>query len=519
MPASDWGIARLMQMDIINNPITKTDYPDPDVIRVGNVYYMISTTMYYMPGGVILRSYDLVNWEIASYVFESLDNTESERLEGIQNNYGKGMWAASLRYHKGKFYVAFVSHGRNNTHLFVADNIEGPWEHRYIDEYFHDCSLLFDNDRVFIVSGNTEIRLTELNEDLSGIKEGGIDRIIIRDNPDDVILGYEGAHFYRINDKYYIFLIHWPKYNGRRTEAVFVSDTIDGEYAGRDVMSDDMDYHNMGIAQGGIVDTPEGDYYSILFQDSGSVGRVPVLVPVKWENDFPVFGNNGIIPKYIDVKSNNPGYEYESLFTSDDFSDAKIKKQWQWNHAPTEGLYDISDGCFRIRTGKITVNPLFANNTLTQRMCYPKCSGSVTVDAKGLNNGDTAGILVVLGYFLMLGICKENDRYYIVQIVRSELPDSFAIGCNDVNPGEVIYKEELLSSRATIKITADFEDMKDSMKCYIEESEGKWLEVGQEHRTRFRLDLFTGARFGLCVFSEKVTGGEAEFSDFVYNFN
>ena len=97
------------------NPITKTDYPDPDVIRVGDTYYMISTTMYYMPGGVILRSYDLVNWEIVTYIFDKLDNTSSERLEGVESNYGKGMWAASLRYHQGKFYVAFVSHGRNDT--------------------------------------------------------------------------------------------------------------------------------------------------------------------------------------------------------------------------------------------------------------------------------------------------------------------------------------------------------------------------------------------------------------------
>ena len=208
--------------------------------------------MYFMPGGVILRSYDLANWEIATYIFDKLDDTDSERLEGDETNYGKGMWAASLRYHEGKFYVAFVSHGRQDTHLFIADDIEGPWEHKLINGYFHDCSLLFDDGRVFVVSGNTEIRLTELAPDFSGPKEGGIDKIIIRDNREDVILGYEGAHFYKINGKYYITLIHWPKYNGRRTEAVFVSETVDGEYVGRDVMDDDMGFYDRGVAQGGL---------------------------------------------------------------------------------------------------------------------------------------------------------------------------------------------------------------------------------------------------------------------------
>ena len=110
-----------------SNPILKLDYPDIDVIRVDDTYYMISTTMYFMPGGVILRSYDLVHWEIASYVFDAHEDTPAAHLMDGQNIYGQGMWAASLRYHNGIFYVCFVANDTKKTYLYQAKNIEGPW--------------------------------------------------------------------------------------------------------------------------------------------------------------------------------------------------------------------------------------------------------------------------------------------------------------------------------------------------------------------------------------------------------
>ncbi len=545
------------------NPITKTDYPDPDVIRVDDTYYMISTTMYYMPGGVILRSYDLVNWEIATYIFDELDGTDSEKLLGDESNYGKGMWAACLRYHNNKFYAAFVSHGRKDTHLFIADSIGGPWEHKTINEYFHDCSILFDDDgRTFLISGNTNIRLVELNSELSGIKEGGIDKIIIKDIPEDVILGYEGAHFYKINGKYYITLIHWPKYNMRRTEAVFVSDTVDGEYIGKDVFWDDMGIDNRGVAQGGLVDTPEGKWYAVLFQDSGAVGRVPVLVPVEWldtsvteaENEpgsfvrgsdasaykiekgymFPVYGVDGLVPQDMEVISTKPGYQYESLFVSDDFSSETIKKQWQWNHVQDNSLWKIEDNKLKITTGKICVNPVWARNTLTQRMALPECQATVTVDASKLNNGDMAGLIALEGCYAMIGIAKEDDKYYVVKLARTSIEKPFQIGYTDREAGEILHKQEIDSSVVKFKLLADFRKLEDKLECYYEvlnlepeevtglktadgnDDTDSWIKAGDSHKMRFGLDHFTGARFGLCVFSQKQTGGEAAFSEFKY---
>ncbi|MBM6667572.1 glycosyl hydrolase 43 family protein, partial [Lacrimispora saccharolytica] len=190
------------------NPITRLDYPDPDVIRVDDTYYMVSTTMHFMPGCEILRSYDLVNWEHVSYVYDVLDSTPAQKMEREENIYGKGMWAASLRYHKGIFYVCFVANDTGKTYLYSAPSIEGPWKKSYIEGFYHDCSILFDDDdRVYIASGNKYIRLQELRADLSGPKEGGIDRIVVKDEGHPG-LGYEGTHFYKINGKYYLFFIH-----------------------------------------------------------------------------------------------------------------------------------------------------------------------------------------------------------------------------------------------------------------------------------------------------------------------
>ena len=128
------------------NPVIYSDFPDPDIIRIDDTYYMVSTTMYFMPGCDILRSYDLIHWEIIARVYDALDNTDGHHLKGEENIYGQGMWAPTIRYHNDKFYIAFTANDTHKTYLFVADQIEGPWEKRVIDGWFYDSSLFFDDD-------------------------------------------------------------------------------------------------------------------------------------------------------------------------------------------------------------------------------------------------------------------------------------------------------------------------------------------------------------------------------------
>ena len=117
--------------------IIPADFPDPDIIRVDDTYYMVSTTMHFMPGCVILRSHNLVDWEHAAYVYDELESTEKETLADNKGAYGKGMWAACIRHHKGKFYISFVANDTGKTYLFTSEKIEGPWQRSEIKGFYH----------------------------------------------------------------------------------------------------------------------------------------------------------------------------------------------------------------------------------------------------------------------------------------------------------------------------------------------------------------------------------------------
>jgi beta-xylosidase len=509
---------------MINNPILWADYPDPDVIRVNDTYYMITTTMHFMPGGVILRSYDLINWEIASYVYEALEDTPAQKLEGEKQIYGKGMWAASLRHHKGKFYVCFVANDTQKTYLFIADNIDGPWIKSEIDGFYHDCSLLFDDDdRIYIVYGNTEIHLTELEEDLSRPKAGGINRIIVSETQ-EYILGYEGAHFYKINGRYYVFFIHILKSgHQRRTQACFVADSLEGEFVGGEVFDDDMGYYNSGIAQGGIVESPEGKWYGILFQDHGAVGRIPVIVPMHFENDFPVFDKKA--PQYIEIPSTRPEYKYKQLVGNDDFvyeadvnGNVSLKNIWQWNHIPSSDLWSVTEktGTYRIHSGKISQNINYAVNTLTQRAMGPACEAIVTLNGEELKDGDYAGLCFLISSYGLIALTKEGDKYYLVMLARATDDKSIFGNLVDNEPGNEYARIPISKPMVTIKAFGYFIDNQDKCEFYYEDA-GTWKKLGITHNMVWKMDQFVGCRFGLFLFSTKEIGGAAEFSEFKYN--
>lgn len=307
-----------------------TDIPDPDVIRVNDTYYMVSTTMYFAPHCPIMKSIDLVNWEIANYVCDILDDSDTNTLRNQSHAYGKGTWAASLRFHKGTYYVTVASYNTDKTYIFQTENIEnGRWRRYELDQVYHDQSLLFDDDgRVYLVYGSGCIRLIELTADATAIKEDGLDCVIIENT--DVGgkdgLPAEGAHIYKINGYYYIFLIAWPTTgSGRRIQLCYRSDRVEGPYEGRVILDDDLDFNNMGVAQGGIFDTPSGDWYAMLFQDHGAVGRIPVLIPMTWEDNWPVLRIDRIPTQMAlpHLRGNLKG-----IVSSDEFYQSNISKNF-----------------------------------------------------------------------------------------------------------------------------------------------------------------------------------------------
>lgn len=501
--------------------VIPADYPDPDIIRVDDTYYMVSTTMHFMPGCVILRSYNLVDWEIASYVYTELDNTEGQLLKDNKGIYGQGMWAASFRYHKGTFYICFVANDTHKTYLYTSSSVEGPWKKSEISGFYHDMSLLFDDtddgkERVFVISGNTEIRLTELKADLSGPKNDGIDKIIITDTSER-ILGYEGSHFYKINGKYYIFLIHWPK-GKMRTEACYVSDNVDGPYKGGDVLCSDHNGWNSGVAQGGIVQTPDGKWFGMLFQDHGALGRIPILVPVSFENDFPVFGEkvdgNQTAPLQVSVPDLRPDYIYKPLWNDLFAKDGKLLETWQWNHTPDMKLVHLSENNFSITTDKIVKNVCQCSNTLTQRPLGHSFTASVQLDASRLNDGDYAGVCALEGDYGFIAITKNDGKFKLITGLRGGDFNPYKIGEIDTDYSLINCERELNECRLTLGCRFNFESGNDSAQFfYVEPVSGLVQDFGPLKKLRFTLDQFVGCRFSLFCYSTKESGGTAVFSN------
>ena len=490
--------------------IIPADFPDPDIIRVDDTYYMVSTTMHFMPGCVILRSHNLVNWEHAAYVYDELESTEKETLADNKGAYGKGMWAACIRHHNGKFIITFVANDLGKTFLFIADKIEGPWQKSEIKGFYHDMSLLFDDDgRVYCVSGNMNINLTEMEPDLSGPKIGGINKVIIRDNPENVILGYEGSHIYKINGKYYIFFIHMPK-GKMRTEACYVSDKIDGPYSGKDVLCSDLAGWNSGTAQGGIVQAPNGNWYSIVFQDHGALGRIPVLVPVKFVDDFPVFGAAGFAPREVNVPDLRPDYQYKPLYSNDFTNPA-----WQWNHIPDKTLVKVEADTFTLKTAKICKNVVQAANTLTQRTFTEHCAGSVEIDVSKLKDGDIAGLCALEGEYGFIGIKKDNGKYKLITAEHKISYTPWSMGVFDDDLPDIKTEKEIDITKLRLKATFNLEHNKENVQyAYYDEKSGEYVDFGEAVKLRYTLDQFVGVRFALFCYSTEKTGGSAIFKEF-----
>lgn len=314
------------------NPVIYSDVPDLDVIRVEDNYYMVSTTMHLSPGMPIMKSKDLVNWEIVNYCYDILDDSDELSLRNGKEAYGDGTWAASIKYHDGKFYVSASSQTTGKTYVFSTTDIEnGVWKKSVLDGYNHDLSLLFDDQEdgthIYMFTGSGSVHVRELQEDAEGnvtYKDGGLNQTIIENANygEDINLKAEGAHAYKINGKYYIFMIQWPN-GGQRQEICWRSDSLTEGWECKLMLDTgivvDGQMDGAGVAQGGIVDTPDGDWYAPLFQDHGAVGRIPMLAKVTWEDDWPVFS--------IDPTMDMPvsGQDEKSIVVSDEFYNGEEK--------------------------------------------------------------------------------------------------------------------------------------------------------------------------------------------------
>lgn len=490
------------------NPIIYADVPDMCMIRAGGTYYMSSTTMHMSPGLPIMKSKDLVNWQLVSYAYDVLDTVDALTLRNGKSAYGKGSWASSLRYHNGTFYVTTFASTTGKTYIYTTKDIEkGPWKAVSFKPYMHDHSLFFDDDgKVYMIYNGGRIMLAELSGDMSGVKPGTTPQVIIENAsaPAGASIGLpaEGSQMFKVNGKYYLFNITWPR-GGMRTVVIHRADKITGPYEGRVALQD------RGIAQGGLINTPQGNWYAYLFRDFGAVGRIPYLSPVTWEDGWPVIGMHNKVPDTLPLPPNKgliPG-----IVASDEFQRPKgnssLPLVWQWNHNPDNSLWSLTQrpGYLRLTTGRTDTSILLARNTLTQRTIGPECTATTAIDVSGMHNGDRAGIILLQSKYAWIGIKAEDDAKSII-MVSNESGSPVGTQPIPLPPGEktVVY----------LKAYCDFRDRADKGYLYYSLDNRTWHQLGDTLHMAYTIPHFMGYRFGLFNYASKDPGGHADFDFF-----
>jgi len=499
----------------IRNPVIWADVPDMSMIRVGDTYYMSSTTMHMNPGLPIMKSKNLVDWEIASYAYDTLGTMDEFELKNGKNTYGRGSWASSLRHYEGMYYVSTFSNSSGLNYIYsTKDPNTSNWDVKTFKPMVHDHSLFFDDDgKVYMVTAGGRIGIRELKNDLSGFKEGSEKKTIIEDA--DAITGKlkglpaEGAQMFKVDGKYYLFLINWPK-GSMRTQLLFRADYIMGPYEGKVVLED------KGVAQGGFVDSPDGKWYGYFFRDSGAVGRIPYIVPMEWEDGWPVFGDGGIVPMTLRIPAEQP--TVPAIVASDDFSRAKGDRDlplvWQWNHNPNDQNWSVRErkGYLRLRTGHVTESFLIAKNTLTQRTFGPTSTGEVALNVSEMKDGDVAGLGLLQRKYGLVGVKKIDGKYYI-----------FAGNAQSADKDSEHYSEAevipLSGHKIYLKVAADYKNLKDEGYFYYSLDGKSWKSIGKILKMAYTLDHFMGYRFALFNFATQKTGGYVDFDYFKVNSN
>ena len=292
------------------NPLFYDEFSDPDILRVGDDYYLAGTTMHTVPGLVILHSKDLVNWENISYCFDRFDfDDDAFSLKNHKEIYGQGVWAPAIRYANGQFYV-FTNINGKGLQCYTSKDIHGPWKHHNMQGRIYDLSVLFDDGKIYAIHGYGEVKCTELKPDMSGpIDE--TERTII---PEGNAVG-EGHHMYKIGGMYYLISTDYRP-NGRtlcsRSKSIWgpyetitiTADETFGYHAAPLTQVPQGEQYRIGhdgtkfgipevdkdatactnIHQGGIVEDQSGQWWALLMMDFHSIGRTVTLAPITWKD-------------------------------------------------------------------------------------------------------------------------------------------------------------------------------------------------------------------------------------------
>ncbi len=480
------------------NPVVRGDYPDTDVIRVGDDYYMISSSFACMPGIPVCHSKDLINWRVVGHAYDRLTFLPSYSMEREQTAYGRACWAPTMRYHDGWYYIG-VNLKADRFIMCKSRNPEGPYKMYAFNEELYDPGMFIDDDgKKYITHGMNEIRITRLRDDGTEIMTPGDKGTVILRAPETHHLYFEGCHMYKHDGYYYIFNPS-QGYNG--FQMVSRSRNLYGPYETRVLIDDDGGYAGSGVHQGGMVDTPTGEWWAFTFQDRDYMGRDMMLYPMRWVDGWPVVGldpdTTQITPQLkarmsrlkegksvTTYRKPNVGKGQQPLAypqQSDDFDGKRLSAVWEFSHVPLDDKWSLKARPSHLR---LYASPAkgyeWARNSVTQKCVMPAGTGTAKVDVSHLAQGDFAGNGIMGSTMLQQGVMRTATGYELQMhqsrhskdetVARKPLPDHLTY----------IWLRTEVTKRGTVKFSYSLDG--ESYEPFGKETpSGFWRFLGLRH--------------------------------------
>ena len=472
------------------NPVLAADYSDPDVIRVGDKYYMVASDFHFL-GMQVLESDDLVNWRLISQIYDRFD------LPGWDENrhYSGGSWAPSIRWHDGRFWVFFCT-PEEGLFMSTAEDPAGPWSPLHcvkaIPRWEDPCPFWDEDGNAYLghsLKGAGPIIIHRMSSDGKELLDDGV---TIYEGPTA-----EGTKIHKWNDWYYLSIPEGGVKIGWQT--VLRSRDLYGPYERKIVLETGSTGIN-GPHQGAIVDTPESEWWFLHFQYQDPLGRVVHLQPMHWEEDWPVIGQdydgNGIgepVPGWAKPKARHRVRKPFLPAASDDFSAPELGLQWQWNHNPVDSAWSLTSHPGKLALGALPAESFeLARNTLSQKLMGFKGSCTVGLDLSEMADGQFAGLACMGKQNDLAGVRMEEGR--IILFAGEEMIQEYAGDC--------------------LWLRLNF-DARNNVFRFAWSTDGiRFSEIGTPFESHF--GFWKGARVALFSYNTLSAAGTAVFDDFIY---
>lgn len=508
------------------NPILSGCYPDPSICRVNEDYYLVTSTFEFFPGLPIFHSRDLIHWRQIGHV---LDRPSQLDLDEVRPS--AGLYAPTIRYHNGTFYVInTLVNGKTEKGNFVvtATQPQGPWSEPYwLDADGIDPSLLFDDDgKCWYVgthlneeghyTGHTEIFLQEL--DLEKMKLVG-EQTVLWDGAVKGVVWAEAPHIYKINGWYYLMIAEAGTAH-HHAVTIVRSKNITGPYEtyrGNPILTHrhlGLDYPIVGTGHADLVETQNGEWWAVLLamRPYGgyyyNLGRETFLVPVRWEDEFPIFSPGTGRVEFEYTAPNLPEQVWDTPPAREDFNDTTLPYHWNFLRTPREEFYSLSErpGFLRLKLRPQHLcewsNPSFVG----RRQQHIDFTAQTELEFTPQSDNECAGLVLI-----------QNNDFHFRFVVTQEKENVIRLIKRSHGKDETLATQPLPAGRYTLKVTAHGQDYN-----FYFSTNGQWQTLAEKVDGRILSTPVAGGFIGAYIAMYASSNGQpsanhADFDWFEYS--